>query len=85
MELKTINMNINAEKTTSMMISRNENLRRIRIDGKRIEQVKYFKYLQSIIECNGRLGEEIDKNKKCGQNLVFVAMNVSDIQYTLNT
>jgi hypothetical protein len=47
---KTINMNINVQKTKTMVVSREGGkVVSITIEGQRVEQVKSFKYLESII------------------------------------
>jgi DNA-binding protein YbaB len=52
---KKFNMKINVQKTKTMVVSRKGGgFVNITIDGQRVEQVKYFKYLGSIITEDGR-------------------------------
>src|SRR3990170_4212832 len=53
-------MKINVKKTKSMVVSRKgEGTVSITVDGKRVEQVKRFKYLGSLISEDGRCIEEV--------------------------
>ena len=62
-------MKINVKKTKTMRMSRREGLAvNIVIEGKKVDQVKNFRYLGSMITENGRCDVEIKKNwngKRC--------------------
>ena len=60
---KLYNMTMNAKKTKSMAISRNENKPKvnIKLDGTAIEQVGSFKYLSQTVSDGGRCADEIKK------------------------
>ena len=57
-DLKALNMNVS--KTKTMVISRDEGkTAKIKVDGKDLEQVKYFKYLGQVVNQEGRNEQEI--------------------------
>ncbi|XP_068082743.1 LINE-1 retrotransposable element ORF2 protein [Anabrus simplex] len=58
-ELKEKGMEVNVDKTKTMVISRNEERHCIMVDSKPLEQVTKFKYLGSIISSDGKMEEEI--------------------------
>lgn len=57
-ELKNINVKINTSKTKKI-ISMERKTHRIKLDDKRIEQVRSFRYLDTILEDNGKQGKGI--------------------------
>lgn len=62
--LNKINMNVNQEKTSTMIVSRKGNdILCTYIGKKRLEQVGKFKYLESTITQNGKIDEKITKRK----------------------
>lgn len=51
---------VNIQKTKSLIVSRENEVYNIRLHGEQMEQIRSFKYLESIIESNG---EDRQRNK----------------------
>src|ERR1043165_9693172 len=59
---KNFDMKINVKKIKSMVVSRKcEGTVNIKVQGQRVEQVKRFKYLRSLITEDGRCTEHVKK------------------------
>lgn len=56
--MKIKGMEVNVDKTKTMIISKNEN-QNIKIGGKHLEEITKFKYLGSIISLDGKIESEI--------------------------
>ena len=67
---KLYNMKMNAKKTKTMALIRNENKRRvnIKVDGTTVEQVGSFNYLGQTVSDDGRCVDEIKKRNHIPKN-----------------
>ena len=78
-QLKKNSLNINLQKTKSMLISKTGKSHNIKIGNTKIERVSNFKYLGAWINQEGRTEEEI-KNRiassgKCFHNIKTTLLN----------
>src|SRR2546426_8858299 len=68
---KKYSMKINIKKTKTMVVSKKENgTVSILIDGQRVEQVKTFKYLGSVIAEDGRCMDDIKQRIGCAKDAI---------------
>ena len=68
-------MKININKTKTMIISRDEKNRKIKIGDQTLEQVKQFKYLGSIINNNCRIDEKINNRIIAGGGKLYYMLS----------
>ena len=69
------NMRLNVAKTETM-ISREEQKHNIKLEGQKLQQVNYFKYLGSTISHDGRVDDEI-KNRTAATGRLYHMINKS--------
>ncbi|XP_073989088.1 uncharacterized protein [Rhodnius prolixus] len=73
-ELEKKNMEVNLEKSKTMVVCRTEKRHKIRIKGKTLEQVGVYKYLGVLISSDGRVKDEL--NSRCAASgKLFQAIN----------
>ena len=66
---KKYSMRINIKKTKTMVVSKKDGRTvSIMIDGQKVEQVKTFKYLVSVISEDGRCMDEINQRIACAKD-----------------
>ena len=66
---KKYSMRINIKKTKTMVVSKKDGRTvSIMIDGQKVEQVKTFKYLGSVIAEDGRCMEDIKQRIGCAKD-----------------
>jgi hypothetical protein len=90
---KEIGLEVNAEKTKYMVMSRNQNSGQnynIKIDNKSFERVEQFKYLETTLTNRNSIQEEIKRRLKSGnacyhseQNLVSSSLLSKNTKITI--
>ena len=58
-ELSALNMEININKSKTMIIANEINEHEIKIKGQLLEQVKSYRFLGTLIEYNGKVNEKM--------------------------
>ena len=74
-------MKINVKKTKTMVVSKKGGTVSIVIEGQRVEQVKTFKYLGSVIAEDGRCMEDIKQRIGCAKDAFNKRKDLNDQEF----